>query len=272
MPDDVTATAVANGVARRSESAALVAADDSGRLVRWRELAQGSWFSTNVSADKLIAFDRAKEVLDTRRIPPTHGDGPEPDAPADEPMPQVDWWPRRTAFEDLWQHGRRFLYGAVNAGGLGAAGFGPFCLVSNPEAPTPDALAVFPADSAQRYTNLDAVVDRERAKAEATAWADRADLAVTQLGQVALSVEEQDWPDRLCGAERYLEVVRAGRFLSETVAEVRVTTGYLWTLAELRLRHVAGEPLDDLERNQAAAYDVLGRWRRTDGVTVVTVG
>ncbi|MGI8683770.1 MAG: hypothetical protein ACR2MO_01480, partial [Acidimicrobiales bacterium] len=170
MAHDMTATAKANRSAIRAAADASVAADSSGRLAAFRRLVTSSSFTTNVSAHKVTTFGRVGELLDARQYDVEQAGGDRTAGLDAFAVRQGAWLARREAFEDLWHHGRRLVYGAVNAGGMGTEGlFGPFCLGSaDPTTPVPDALAVFPGDSAQRYTTDAADCDGEQARREAT--------------------------------------------------------------------------------------------------------
>ena len=127
---DLNAVAAANRDRRRAGCDAACAGDATGRLARFGELAARSSFGTNVQPDKVLAFDELGEVVDAARVGAHRG----------TPPPVDGFYARRRAFEDHWEHGRRFVYGAPNAGGPGAP-FGPILLpVADPEVPAPDAL------------------------------------------------------------------------------------------------------------------------------------
>lgn len=255
MASDLTAAAAANGPARRAAADAAVTADTTGRLADFATLASDSQFSTNVFAAKVTSYGRTGEITPSV-------------AHATDP-----WRPRREAFEDVWDHGRHLVYGAVNAGGIGAEDFGAFCLVAGaPEAGAPLALAVFPGDSAQRYTTSAAVVDVARAVSEATPWPGRGDLAVVERGGEALASTEDEWPDLVCRADRYFEVVRAGTFPTSLVTEVRTRAGFMDWLDDLDAqRRLEGVVLDPDQSNALDAYDVVQGWRRSTGLVLATV-
>src|SRR5438270_11263450 len=119
--------------------------------------------------------------------------------------------------------------------------FGPLCLViTDPETPPADALAVFPGDSAQRYTTGDGSINEPRAVAEATAWRDRAALALIERWSEALGTPAAHWPSIVCRADHYLEVARAGLLSPASLAEVRLRTSLRDRLADLEARLVSG--------------------------------
>jgi len=243
----------------------VVAADSSGTLEAFRAFVDtSSSFSTNVTADKVLAYDVADEVLDTRRVHIAHEGGDE--AAGLAKFAKGSWAPRRKAFEALWEEGERLVYGAVNCGGIGT-GFGSFCLVANPASMAPPVLAVFPGDSAQRYTSTAAVVDASRVVDEVTSWSDRADL-VTAERHAEVDDRREEWPALVCSPDRYFETVMAPGPATANLEEVRLPEDYVIELDELQARELAGDTLDESERSQVAAYDVIQSWRRMFGTAI----
>ena len=270
---DVTATAAANTAARQAAADASITSDTTGVLSALRALVRGSTISTNVSADKLLTYDAEGAVLHAREAAVRTAGGNEPAGLAAFAAHQGAWLQRREGFEDLWNHGRRFLYGAVNAGGMGTEGkFGPFCLVvPDPERSAPDALAVFPGDSATRYTNDGGDVHEVAAASEATAWAARGELAVLERGVEALASAASSWPEVVCREDHYLEVVRAGGLPVTEVSELRLRESFRTRLDRLRARVVRRDALTPEDANLAAAYDVANSWRRSHGLAIIDV-
>lgn len=113
--------------------------------------------------------------------------------------------------------------------------FGPFCLVVTDPAAHADAIAVFPSDSAQRYTSDAGDVDRERARREAAPWHHRG--SATTIGRAAdVGVTLRPaWPWLICNPQRYVEVVVAPGPPLASVDVVRVRDAYLDRLADLTL-------------------------------------
>jgi hypothetical protein len=269
---DLTATAAGNSPARRAQAQVTLEADSSGKLQRFQRLAASSAFSTNVDFDKVVVYDKAGGVLDTRSYyVERYGDtkvGLGAFVKA-----QGSWLARREAFEDLWENGRAFVYGAVNAGGMGAMGrFGPICLVvQEPERRHPHGLAAFPDDTAARYTDAAGAVNGRLAREEATAWAARGELAVIHRRSEALAAAEHDWPPVLCHPAAYLEATFAGSLPLEALGEVRVLDEVHEHLEALSSRLLTGETLTVTEENELSAYDRLHKWRRERGTTITVI-
>ena len=131
---------------------------------------------------------------------------------------------------------------------------------------------MFPGDSAQRYTTASGGVDEPAAIAEATAWPDRADLAVAERGAEVAGAPEAVWPEVVCRPDRYFEVVRAGSLPPSSLTEVRLRSDFRDRLDDLQARVLAGDSLDPVEQNEVAAYDVVHGWRRVHGTGISDVG
>lgn len=103
----------------RASAEAIVASDATGSLRVFLQLACGSTFSTNVDASKVEAFHARGAVLGARAVKVHQAGGDETAGLRAFEGEQGDWFVRRTSFEGLWRDGSRFVYGAVNAGGMG---------------------------------------------------------------------------------------------------------------------------------------------------------
>jgi hypothetical protein len=272
MPTDLTATAAGNSPARRTAAAKLVA-DGSGELASFKAFAAESAFSTNVVIEKIVAYAQTDGIVDTRAYCVLWAAGDRAAGLTRFKSLQGDKFDRRQAFEDLWRHGRSFLYGAVNGGGLGVEDFGPICLVlADVGAQTPVALGVFPEDSVGRYTSVRGTVDIERATSEATAWSDRAELAVLERAGAVAGAPPASWPPLLCSNDDYLEVALAGRLALTALAEARMSGELRELLDELWARRwLLDEQLTDLELVELNAYEILQTWRRRHGVALESV-
>ena len=258
----------------RTEAEALVAADATGNLQVFFDLARDSAFSTNVDASKVEAFDALGTILDARALKIHEAGGDEIAGLEAFQATQEDWFIRRTGFEALWRDGSRFVYGAVNAGGMGVERprFGPFCLVVANPAAEAEAIAVFPADTAERYASPTGDVDRDLARNKAAAWRDRGHATVIERAADVPTAPTTDWPRLICNPRRYLEAIVAPGPELSAVDAIRVRDSYLERLADLT---VAGseDPLEAAtEQRQLNAIETIRRWRSEHGVAIEAVG
>jgi hypothetical protein len=256
-----------NQVKRESDLHSALEGDESGVLAEFATFVARSTFSTNVAADKIIAFDESDKILDARRLRVHQAGGNR--AAGLRAFAASAWSARRDAFEARWQHGRRFVYGAVNGGNMGTEGFfGGFCIVVNdPRTAEPRALAVFPADTAQTYTDEQGRLDAAATSAAATRWEDRTALAVRERADEAMASPRHEWADVLCRPNHYLEVVIAPLALG-SVDEVRLRASDLERLEELELEDLAKAPLENSERMELDALLCMRRWQGGRGIAM----
>ncbi len=76
---------------------------------------------------------------------------------------------RRIHFDDAFDHGRQFRYGALNIGGLGPQNYGQFCTVLRSEFLAPnDSVAYLMRDSLRTYMQTEVDVNTARLQREVT--------------------------------------------------------------------------------------------------------
>lgn len=273
MPLSLNRAARRNHAGTIAAAQAAVAADPTGALDAFRDLARDAKLSTNVTADKIGVFDAAGALLDARAVAQWRAGGDRAAGLRAFRLAQGAWYVRRVRFEALWTDGRKLVYGALNAGGVGADRFGKFSVViAEPGGERTSSLALFPSNSAERYCSPDGVVDRDRARDEAVAWTDRADLAAVERADEAIAAPPADWPAVLCNPDRFIEVVTAPAPMIAAVESVRLRATYLERLQKLEARALAGDQLPGSERHELEAFETLHRWRRVHGVDVEGVG
>lgn len=236
MPLSLKRAGALNGSRVRAAADQVVASDLTGSLEPFLALASGSAFSTNVHAHKIEVFDVHGAILDARAIKIVQAGGDVRSGSRAFELEQGSWLVRREGFEAIWRDGSQLVYGAVNAGGMGVERprFGSFCVVIRDPTPQARELAVFPADSAERYCSPAGDVDRDRARREAVAWRDRGHLATIERAGDVPGTLPPAWPWLICNPRRYLEaIVTPGPPLA-SVDAVRVRDAYLERLADLR--------------------------------------
>ncbi|MDX6681560.1 MAG: hypothetical protein QOG94_1599 [Solirubrobacteraceae bacterium] len=263
-----------NGSRVRATADGVVAADPTGSIEAFRALATASAFSTNVSADKIDAFDAHGTILDARAIRTHHAGGDKAAGSMAFEAQQGSWLVRRQAFEALWRDGSRFVYGAVNAGGMGAElpRFGHFCLVVSEPAAQAREIGVFPANSAERYCSPAGDVDRDLARREATSWRDRGHLVTIERATNVPATLRHAWPWLICNPTRYVEaVVTPGPPLA-AVDAVRVGEAYLERLADLTLAGSEAALDSATEQRELNAIETVRRWRADHDIAIEAVG
>jgi len=265
---DLTEVAAGNRDARLGEAASVLAGDSTGTLARFRTFADDTLMSVSLTSDKVLCFDRFDEILDTRRFyAAVMGD-----AAAGQAAFLASWGSihRRLAFENLWEHGTRIVYGSLNGGGLGPQDpYGTTCLVIDPESEQALALAVFPGNTALRFTDVSGVADEVAAKENATSWPERAAAAVIERAAEVLARDEGEWADVLCRDDHFLEVDRAGVLPLGMLTETRLAPDVYDRLEELWWAHEMAESLAPDEMVEVDVYSALLRWEREHGAVIV---
>lgn len=150
--------------------------------------------------------------------------------------------------------------------------FGPFCaVIADPGSHGPLALAVFPGDSARRYTAEDGSVNAAAAEQESTSWAERASLAVVLLSTEARGADARQWDAVVCRPDHYLEVVVVAQLPVAVLAEVRIRKNLADRLDDLQSRALLGDVLHPDASNEVRAYETLQQWRRVHGTSIRAV-
>ena len=267
MPRSITHAGASNGDRLRAAARVLIRGDTSGTLSRFLEFANDSVFSTNVSADKSSSSTTGGQSPTLVPIAQHSARGDRRAGLRAFRHAQSAYFTRRVRFEALWRDGRRFVYGALNAGGMGTGNhFGPFCIViADPTRHAPSGLAVFPENTAVRYCSLDGIVDSARAFAEAAAWSDRNALATIERAAEAIVTPPELWPRLICNPKRYLEAVVAPGPPLDAVDAVRLRHDYRERLEDLRLQALTGYLGPGTALREVGAYEALRGWRRSRG-------
>jgi hypothetical protein len=274
MPRSLTLAAARNADRLRAAAGDQIASDTTGVLAQFRAFASSAVFSTNVSADKIAAFDACQAIVDARTLAQHQAGGDRRAGLRSFQREQSKYFTRRVRFEALWREGRRLVYGALNAGGMGTErSYGPFCVViADPAAHDPAGLAVFPGNSALRYCSPEGVVDSALAYAEAAPWDDRDALATVERGADALAEDPRDWPRAICTPQRYLEAAVAPGPPLAGVDAVRIRRAYRERLEDLRLQALDGSLQPGTAAREVGAYETLRRWRRSRAIAIESVG
>ena len=130
---------------------------------------------------------------------------------------------RRISFDDTFEEGRCFRYGALNIGGVGADRYGIFCAVLSSDFVGPDtSIAYLTDDSLTTYMPNETVVDITKLRQEVGTHSHRHYLvAVKHAGELDTS-NRSDWPTMVCCNDRYCEAIFVEDVDLSSVDAVRV--------------------------------------------------
>jgi hypothetical protein len=259
---DVAAAGAANEAAYAAQAANILTANPpvAGLIA----MLTAALPSTNVDGRKVVDYDDADRILDARSLWIARRGGNTAAGIREFEKQQGKWLPRRQGFEDLWAHGREFVYGAVNPGhdGVGAQ-YGPFCLLIRPACVVGAHSAIFPANTAERYGDDSGTPDSTRALAEAGCWRFVADIGLVEFGSDAAALAPEAWPRLICGDKRFLEVVTVGPIEFTDVTEVRISEAHMRELNAWSVLDRAGRLTDPAHQHAVAGWRIVKTWTKT---------
>jgi len=130
---------------------------------------------------------------------------------------------RRINFDRTFEDGRRFRYGVLNIGGVGADHYGIFCAVLNSDFVGPDTLiAYLMRDSLTTYMPTEAKINITTLRQEVATHSHRHYLAALKhAGELATS-NRSDWARMVCCDDRYSEAIFVKDVDLPSIAAVRV--------------------------------------------------
>ena len=133
------------------------------------------------------------------------------------------YYTRRLAFDDTFDNGHAFRYTALNAGGTGAARYGPLCIILNRALARDDrSVACLRRDSLD-YVGDDGSVNTARINAE-SATPDAVHLLATlKCATDALQASEDQWAAIVCSDDGYVEVILTNSIDVDALDEVRLS-------------------------------------------------
>ena len=178
---------------------------------------------------------------------------------------------RRMAFDQHFDHGMKFRYGALSIGGLGATRFGEYCAIfKHAEVLAQCEVGYLKGDSLNDYVGPGPGVDEMKLQAECATDASKHFLATTKHIADAASQPRDAWAKMLCSADNYVEVIFQGTLRSGNLGAVRISKldfELYWECAYNEFR----EKLSELERFRVDAFAVIDEALHDLGATWETV-
>lgn len=258
---DLFALAQANGDAiskQFEEQRAAMAGDDAVRLDTFceRVKTQGG-ISINMKPRKLVTFLLHGRYLTVREIAAQLAAVSGRSAEEELRLMQGSYYERRVLFEESFEDGERFLYGALNIGGAGASEYGVFCVFLGDETFRAIRNAFVPDNSLDLYVRsaLMLALDDGALRKEVAAPAQRHCLAALKHACDMASVEPVDWPTMLCCRERFVEAIFVGDVSPELITELRISRNEMRRLSDLAFDDMMGAlaPSDRVELDEFKA-------------------
>ncbi len=134
-----------------------------------------------------------------------------------------DCYERRVAFDDHFEDGKKFRYGALNIGGMGAMQFGDHCVTLKDSAcSNRERLAYLKSDSLKSYVREGQRVDDEAIREDVAPHSHRQYLAALRHSADVPATPEDRWPAILFAGGDYVEAIFVGDLTPEQVESVRL--------------------------------------------------
>lgn len=128
----------------------------------------------------------------------------------------------RMAFDGFFSEGKRFYYGALNAGGMGMNAYGEYCVVLKWDAAESlEKVVYFPGDT------LKVCVAPHGSMTDATVklfapHSHRHYLVASEQASKVAHTKEDDWPYLVCGDSCCFESIFIGRVMLNNVDHIRI--------------------------------------------------
>ena len=167
------------------------------------------------------------------------------------------YYEQRIAFDNHFDHGRQFRYGALNIGGLGTTAYGEFatCL-DNRSFAVGAELAYLRTDSLKTYLLPGPAVDEVTLCTELAPHSHRQFLAVLKLAAIIPLEPAPRWPVLLCSCDDYVEAIFTAEVTWKDVAQVRMGRSDHELLFEYAFNSFR-EPLSEADRSLVNGFVLI---------------
>jgi hypothetical protein len=159
-----------------------------------------------------------------------------------------EFYDRRITFDSALVDGESMRYGALNAGGVGATAYAPYCLLLTRKfQESIEQLAFLPGDSLKLCFDASGIFDPALLERSATPNACRSFLVARERLKEVLTSEPAIWPSLVISDDRYFEAIFVADVSVEVVDVIRVSKmeyDRIWDLAFANF----GRKLGDAER------------------------
>ncbi|MBF0550361.1 MAG: hypothetical protein HQK60_07490 [Deltaproteobacteria bacterium] len=164
------------------------------------------------------------------------------------------YYDRRLAFDNAFEDGTRFRYGALNAGGVGLSLFGDFCMVLNRSFMESLNDAVYlPDDSLVCCFNELHQFDVEAVRRKVCPHTHRHYLVVIKHATVVQQTSREQWGRVILADGNYIEAIFTADIMPDHIAEVRVKKDKYDELFNLAFDDF-GRKLDEAETAQVLHF------------------
>lgn len=142
---------------------------------------------------------------------------------------------RRTAFDRAFEDGRKFCYGALNAGGAGLTEYGPYCVVLRREfVDSLERIAYLSGDSLKVAFSAAGTFDHQALASLVAPHSHRHYLTADERATNLLSADRTTWPALVLCQDWYTEVVfvaEVGEDAIDCLRMLKAQRNRMWDMA-----------------------------------------
>ena len=153
----------------------------------------------------------------------------------------------RTTFDQTFEDGDKFKYGALTIGGLGLQKYGEYCIVIKRKQSEKYATLAFIKEDSLHYVE-GSHVDMKRLSQDI---ADREYvhvLAALKHEEDIKNIPAHQWTSLICGDECYIEAVTTGNIQKKHIESIRISKKYYDFIRDLFYKEFISEISDDEKR------------------------
>jgi hypothetical protein len=183
------------------------------------------------------------------------------------------FYDKRMAFDQAFQNGECFRYGALNAGGLGLSIYAPYCTVlTHNFHDTLKQSACFSGDSLKNCFSKSSKFDPTTLTQSIAPFSHRHWLATSQLIAEIDAAQKNDWSQLLISTDskQYFEIIFIGDVTLNTLYCVRVSTNEYQRKWELTFANF-GKSLSEPERAEVQDFIQLLRAVKDGKIQLETI-
>ncbi|MBF0109155.1 MAG: hypothetical protein HQL76_08275 [Magnetococcales bacterium] len=166
---------------------------------------------------------------------------------------------KRTRFEESFQRGHEFHYGALNIGGLGATKYGEICVVidnrfwDRPFSP----VAYLIGDSLKIFMNHENQLEETKLKTSIASHAQRHHLMALKHRPDLDSWPRQEWSKNVCSEMEYIEAIFVQPLTLPYVQEIRIKKSDYDRLYDLGSNNVSFGTLSEADMLLVSAFETV---------------
>jgi hypothetical protein len=175
------------------------------------------------------------------------------------------------AFDQHFDGGLEFRYGALNIGGLGAYHFGEYCPVfKHCDVTAQCTIGYLKGDSLNDYTTAEPRVDEAKLGADCAADSHKHMLATLKHAAALTKRSPDEWPQMLCSSHDYVEAIFRGELKSNNLESVRFGKLDFDLYWEYAYREFT-EKLSELDRYRTETFAAIDERLQALGVPWETI-